>query len=167
MAALPERIDVWRAAAQRKLFAGRIVAGRLPRLAGLLAAGDDELSFSLEFGSEALAGPFVEVAIEGALTLTCQRTLRPYRHAIGLRVRLGLIREEREEAGLLPGYEPLLVSAEGTIDPRDIIEDELILALPLIPRDPAAGNGDGPITSGPEAEAVENPFAVLKRLLPD
>lgn len=167
MVGLPERIDVWRAAAQRKVFAGRILAGRLPRLAGLLAEGDDELSFSLEFGSESLAGPFVEVAIEGALTLTCQRTLRPYRHPIGLRVRLGLIREEQEEAGLLPGYEPLLVSAEGTIDPRDIIEDELILALPLIPRDPAAGSGDGPIATDAGGEAEENPFAILKRLLSD
>ncbi|GIX33702.1 MAG: hypothetical protein KatS3mg125_1658 [Lysobacterales bacterium] len=162
-----DRIDVWRAAAQRKVFSGRVLGGQLPRLAPLLAASDDEIVFSLEFGSEALAGSFVEVSIEGALTLTCQRSLRPYRHPIGLRLRLGLIREEREEAGLLPGYEPLLVPSDGFIVPRDILEDELILALPLIPRDPAV-SGEGPLAFGdPEAETAENPFAVLKRLRPD
>jgi uncharacterized protein len=167
MGGLPERIDVWRAAAQRKIFAGRLRGGQLPRLAGLLAAEDDELAFSLEFGSESLAGPFVEVLIEGALTLTCQRTLRPYRHPVALRVRLGLIREEREEAALLPGYEPLLVPADGAIVPRDILEDELMLAMPLIPRDPAAGGEERVVFGEEDAPAPENPFAVLKRLRSD
>lgn len=165
MSGLPEKIDVWRAAAQRKVLSGRVRSGTLPRLAGLLAA-DDELCFSLEFGSEALAGPFVDVSIEGALTLTCQRSLRPYRHPIALRVRLGLLRDERDEAGLLPGYEPLLVPADGAIDPRDVLSDELILALPLIPRDPELESVEQPIVADEQAETAENPFAVLKKLWP-
>ena len=45
------------------------------------------------------------------------------------------IEDESEEAALPPGYEPLLI-ADGQVNLADVIEDELILALPVVPLKP-------------------------------
>ena len=65
--------------------------------------------------------------------LRCQRSLQPFVLPARVEQTLGLIREEAEEAGLPPGYEPLLVPEDGRIVPIDLVEDELILALPVVP----------------------------------
>jgi len=101
------------------------------------------------------------------LTLTCQRTLESFVLPLTVDSRLGLIRNEREEAGLPPGCEPLLVAEDGKLNPADVIEDELLLALPLVPVDPDSSlppevTGPGPEQSA--AEATDNPFAVLRGL---
>ena len=45
------------------------------------------------------------------------------------------IEDESEEAALPQGYEPLLI-ADGQVNLADVIEDELILALPVVPLKP-------------------------------
>jgi len=101
------------------------------------------------------------------LMLMCQRTLEPFEHAVDREVRLGLVRSEDEVAGLPGDYEPCLVGDE-PVHLMDLVEDELILAVPLVPKSDralpdellearAAPDGDDPV---PE----NNPFAVLATL---
>ncbi|MDW8479534.1 MAG: YceD family protein [Xanthomonadales bacterium] len=163
MEGLPDRVDLWRMVVQRRVFSGRILAGGLARLRDLLAAADDELRYVIEFGTDELGTPFAAIAIDGHLTLTCQRSLEPYREPVAIRTRLGLIRDEREEAALPPGYEPLLVPVDGKIDPAELLADELLLALPLVPADPRVAPLGEPVAP-PTPAAGEHPFAILKRL---
>jgi uncharacterized protein len=83
--------------------------------------------------------------------------------------RLGLIRPERDEAGLPPDCEPLLVAEDGRLNPADVIEDELLLALPLVPVNPDSRLPDEvtghDLAEDPVGEGhSENPFAVLREL---
>ena len=78
--------------------------------------------------------------------------------------RLGLIREEADEAGLPEGYEPLLLSEDGALRPAELVEDELILAVPVVPVKPGteAMERDWPVREEEQRQA--SPFAALARL---
>ena len=88
---------------------------------------------------------------------------------IAVDTRLGLIKLERDEAGLPPDCEPLLVAEDGRLNPASVIEDELLLALPLVPVNPDSSLPDEVTGSNLTADAAgeerpENPFAVLREL---
>ena len=136
----------------------------MPRLEGLLARADGEARFELQFGRDDIGTAYVDVHVEAEPWLLCQRTLEPFRYQLNRDVRLGLITDESEEAALPPGCEPLLVG-EDPVRVTDVVEDELILSLPLV----ATCDGEpldasfGEVGSEPEEEK-ENPFSVLAAL---
>ena len=141
----------------------------LGRLCGALAGNEGEVDYRLDFGRDELGTDYVDVHAQAPLTMICQRTLEPFVLPVTVDNRLGLIRRERDEAGLPPGCEPLLVPEDGRLHPADVIEDELLLALPLVPVNPDsslpdAAIDDGVAGQGDAAEQENNPFAVLREL---
>ena len=162
--ALPERVDASRMVQARRSFQGTLPLASLGRLRGSLAAVDGVAKYDLEFGRDALGTDYLAVRVEADLPLTCQRTLEVYRQPVRLDQRLGLIRNESDEAALPPGYEPLLI-ADGQVSLADVIEDELILALPVVPLKPGVPMDWS--DAAPEEDAEEkaaNPFAALAGL---
>jgi len=153
-------------ASARRILEGRLPLSALPRLCSALFDRQGEVCFRLSFDREALAGAYVELALETRLPLQCQRSLRRFEFPVQLRQRLGLIRDEAEEAGLLPGYEPLLVPENGELRAADVIEDELILAIPVVPMDPDAApeHQDWPPPSSAPEPQRPHPFAALAAL---
>lgn len=164
-AALPETVDVWRMVTQGRCFEGSLPLASLPRLAESLTGTDGSLAFVLEFGRDEFGIGFVSVQVKGNLPLLCQRHLESFDWPVVVDSRLGLIRKEEDEAGLPPGYEPLLVQ-EADIRPLDVIEDELILALPLVPLSPGEDSEEEAVIWSSDTERPEkpNPFAALSAL---
>lgn len=151
----------------RRSFAGTLPVAAMPRLCGMLAGNEGTAQYALDFGRDEFGTAYLQVHVEAPLTLTCQRTLEPFVMPLTVDSQLGLIRSEREEAALPPGSEPLLVAEDGRLNPAEVIEDELLLALPLVPVNPDSSlppevTGPGPEESVPEAN--DNPFAVLRGL---
>jgi uncharacterized protein len=151
----------------RRIFQGRLPLSALPRLATSLAATHGEVDYELDFGKDEFGISGVRVRATAALPLTCQRSLEIFDFPVSIDARLGFIVNEDDEAGLPPGYEPLLLDASG-LRPADVIEDELILAIPVLPVRPGTQEmqhewkDDG----AAEAAAKPNPFAVLKNMKP-
>lgn len=166
---LPESVDAWRMVSARRSFEGSLPVAALKRLCEALASSEGTVCFQLDFGRDALGTDYVEVRAQAPLTLICQRTLEPFALPVEVDNRLGLIRREQDEAGLPPGCEPLLVAENGRLSPADVIEDELLLALPLVPVNPDSSLPDV-VTDGGDAEQdvaearQDNPFAVLREL---
>ena len=151
----------------RRSFAGTLPVVGLARLCEALADTRGTVEFTLDFGRDSLATSYVDVHADAALTLICQRTLEPFVLPVTVNTRLGLLKHERDEAGLPPDCEPLLVPADGLLHPADVIEDELLLALPLVAINPGSTLPD--VAAPLEADAVgdgdeTNPFAVLRGL---
>lgn len=163
--ALPERVDTSRMVQARRSFQGTLPLASLGRLRESLATADGVAVYDLEFGRDELGIAYLGVHVETEFPLTCQRTLEVYRHPVRLDQRLGLIESENEEASLPAGYEPLLV-ADGHVNLADVIEDELILALPVVPLKPGAPLEwqDAPEASDAADEDAPNPFAELAKL---
>ncbi|MCW8808752.1 MAG: YceD family protein [Rhodanobacter sp.] len=153
----------------RRSFEGTLPVAAMSRLCEMLASADGSVRFGLDFGRDELGISYVDVRAEASLSLICQRSLESFLLPVAVSARLGLIRLESEEAGLPPDCEPLLVPENGRLNPADVIEDELMLVLPLIPVNPDSRIPDE--VTGPEPEDFsadqgrsENPFAVLRKL---
>lgn len=173
--ALPELVDAWRMVTAGRIFAGRLPLASMTRLADSLADTDGEAEFELHFGRDDFGIGYIDVRVQAALPLICQRSLERFAFPVSIEQRLGLIANERDEAALPEGYEPVLLDASPEVDMAALIEDELILALPLVPS--KDGNGDEApqtwSTGEPdeeelqESEAAKNPFAALASLKQD
>lgn len=154
--------DFGRLAQQRRAFEGRLPLADCGRLRGMLAHVDGAVEYSIECAPDALGRPELRVRVAGSLPLVCQRSLAAYWHPIAIDARLGVIGREVEEDALLASQEPLLIGAEGK-RLAEVVEDELILAVPVVPRDPAAVQAAMAVTdSNADAGTTDGgPFAML------
>lgn len=97
--------------------------------AGSLVDTDGECVYSLQFDQDPLLKvAYVELSIDVELPLACQRSLQRFLYPVQIRQRLGLIRDEADEAALPAEYEALLVPEDGMLRAVDMIEDELVLS---------------------------------------
>jgi uncharacterized protein len=161
---LPERIEVERAVTTGRVYAGVLPLANLPRLTSLLADAQGEVSYELKFGRNAIGQRSVSLQADAALPLTCQATLDRFEFPVHIDAHLGFVKDEADDAGLPEGYEAALTD-DGMVDPAALIEDELILAIPVVPRKPDAVLKQP--AAKPEEAADEqrpNPFAALTAL---
>lgn len=150
--------------AAKRLFDGRLPLSGMPRLRPVLADADGDCRFEVEFGVDAMGMRYVDVRAEAELPLLCQRSLERFLHPVRINQRLGLITDESQEAALPEGVEPLLLDASGELNPAGLVEDELILAVPVVPIDPASAEIEAEWPEEAEAEEKPNPFAALAAL---
>lgn len=150
--------------AARRQFEGCVPLSAMDRLGGSLADTEGECRYALEFGRDALQVPYVELSLEAGLPLVCQRSLERFVFPVKTVQRLGLIRDEAEEAALPPDYEPLLLAEDGLLRPVALVEDELVLALPVVPVAPGSEPVERDWTAGEEELQAASPFAALASL---
>jgi uncharacterized protein len=174
---LPPRADPWRAAAAGERLEGWLAPERVARVAGACAGLGDDLAVRLEFGVDEAGTTFVDVDVEGVYDFVCQRCLGPMRARRRDQARV-LIARDDTEARLLETRGEVLVCAPGASLALDaLVEDEVLLALPLAPYHPPDEGGPAcraPESTGPAPpdEVVptdtggnaEHPFAVLATL---
>lgn len=159
----PELVDPWRMIDMRREFGGTLPVSRLKRLQSLLADSSGTLAFDLSFRRDTLDRALIDVTVNGEVQMVCQRSLEPFAVTVAVENVLALYRHEAEERGAECEYDPILVS-EGQISIAELIEDEVMLALPLVPKNPHYAVIE-PAVEEPEPEAKQpNPFAVLKQL---
>ncbi len=128
---LPVHIDPLRMAEAGRLLEGEYSVAEMDRLRDSLLDSSGKVAVSLEFGIDAEGIRYMKGRLQSELTLECQRCLQAMQAPIDAEIALGLVRSN-DAAELLPShYEPLLVESDALFL-RDIIEDELLLALPLV-----------------------------------
>jgi uncharacterized protein len=158
---VPEVVDAWRMVATKREFEGRVPLANMSRLRGSLVDDAGEVNFMLSFGTDSLKLPFVELRVNAQLPLECQRSLQRFLLPVELQQRLGLIRDEADEAALPPDYEAFLVPEDGMLKLLNLVEDELILALPVVPVSPDVDAVERDFMPTAEETASASPFAAL------
>ena len=153
--------------AARREFEGRIPLAAMTRLASSLSDTEGEVGFRLAFGTDALRIAYVELEIDAELPMECQSSLKRFLLPVQISQRLGLIRDEADEAALPEEYEALLVDADAMLRPAELVEDELILALPVVAVAPDAEAVERDFAPPTEETASANPFAALAGLKRD
>jgi uncharacterized protein len=165
---IPEHIDPFRYAEQSLQLEGVVKLTDMPRLSANLFATDDKVAVHLQFGVDEQGINFIKGRLNAKLILQCQRCMEPYIYEIMPNFALGLV-STVDEANALPElYEPALAK-EGSLALRELIEDEIILNLPIIPRHELEGckvKLSMPDLNGVNGKQVEksNPFHVLSTL---
>lgn len=135
--------------------------GDFPRLRDLLANEAGEVAYRISGMRDERGRPALRIEVSGTLALRCQRCLEPMPFAVKTDEMLVLaasaaeIHDEPADA-----HAPDRVVAGREMALRDLIEDELLLAVPYAPRHEScstAGMGD-------HAGKI-SPFAGLKGLM--
>ncbi|HSW13105.1 MAG TPA: YceD family protein [Solimonas sp.] len=164
---IPARIRVSSAAAHQEHYEGELPLQSLSRLREVLADTDTRLRVRLQARQrEGYATLVGELA--GELALNCKRCGARYLWPLQAGIDWRLVADEATERALMQECEPLLVEND-ELALREAIEDEVLLALPMLPRCESCENA---VAAQPEvAEPVEeeprreNPFAALKKQL--
>lgn len=164
---LPVHIDPIRFAETGRELKGRIAFSEMERLSTMLHESSGEAEVELNFGVDHEGIRFMRGRIRAEVKLQCQRCLGALPLAIDTEMVLGIV-SERDPRELPSYYEPLPVGAE-PIFLRDIIEDELILSLPIVPKHadgqcPKQPNGGAEDSRESHSATEGNPFAVLAGL---
>lgn len=160
---LPAFIEPVRLAELGRTLEGRLPVARLRRLAEVLADRQGEVEVRLEFEREPRSRSVVRGSIRGVLRLTCQRCLQPFELALDLPVHLVVVRSDAEAERLAAEEDPLLVGDAQALSLAELVEDELLLALPQVPAHPPPGCRP-PAGSETATGAGSSPFAALDSL---
>lgn len=156
--------------AARRGFEGSLPLASMVRLRDSLVDTEGEVRVAIEFDRDALRVSYVELRIDAELPLECQRSLQRFLHPVRLVQRLGLLQsgadqdEEAGEAALPEGYEPLWLPEDGVLRPAELVEDELILAVPVVPVAPGTQVLERDWSPAADEVASSHPFAALSAL---
>jgi uncharacterized protein len=153
----PERLT-----AKGTVFEGSIRPGDLEALADELASPDGELRYRVTARLDSARRRVVSCIINGFVFLTCQRTFEAYRHEVAIEDRLVLVGSEQE----LPPFEEEgdredFVVATEPVDVRGLVEEAVILSLPMVPCKPGL---EPEPEAGQRGEGKPSPFAALAGL---
>jgi len=142
---------------------GTLSISDLERLDDTVANHEGELRYRVTATLDKRRRKVVSCTIEGFVFLTCQSSLEAFRHAISLEDRLVLVDDENQ----LPPIEEEddtedYLVADEPLDIRDLVEDAVLLSLPMVPRKP--GLEEAGMAAGKPAAQKESPFAALASL---
>lgn len=155
-----DRIDPATFATKPKVWKGVLKPGDLPRVRDLVASPDGELQYEVSAFLDKQRRKVVSCIIKGFAQLTCRVSMEDFRYAIDVEDRLVLVDDESALPPIeMESEEEDFVVAEGPLDVRGLVEDAVILALPMIPRKPGIEEVPKEDASPPR----ESPFAALKR----
>lgn len=135
-------------AAREAEVSGEIELKRLSRLRDMLHADEGSVRASLCFGPSQRGWVRLRLAYEATLRLVCQRCLDPMDFEARDESKLGLVETAASEALLPEDFEAVLLEEE-RFNPAQLLEDELLMALPLVPKH------DDPAQCGPLARELD------------
>lgn len=163
---IPFKIHAAHALAHGEQYDSEIAVKLLPRLAQVLAGPAGKLQVKLE-ATRAPGYPTLRGRVQGPLPLDCQRCGQRFDWPLDLALNLRLVSSDAEERNALHDSDPYRVEND-ELPLHQIVEDEVLLALPMMPRCAACENAPRPPAEAVKTEAprgAENPFAALKKQL--
>jgi uncharacterized protein len=160
-------IDSLDFAGNGRQISGEIPVAGLPRLLDVLEDPRGTLQYTVRGGADKQGNPLLDVSITGSCRLRCQRCLGALEHLVRLDTRL-LLRDQASldalDGDVADGEEEEFDSilADAHLDVLDMLEEEILLSLPIAPKHEfgACRAADG----GNMQEEEKNPFAILAKL---
>ena len=161
-------LDVDRLSRGETEVAFEVPLSELPRLRSRIAGIGGSVRGTASFGRRS-GFAAAELALTGRAILQCQRCMQPMELALESRSEVALILAEADAAEVPDELEPVL-AREGRISAGELVEEELLLALPIVPLHEKAGECAVPPAApllaeeGPE-HVTQRPFEGLGDLL--
>ena len=158
---LPLTLDPVRTAQKRLDYQGIYTPDQVERVAESVVSVDSDVECSMSF---AVLNGDAKVTV----TLECQRCGKPFTHQVYTTYCFSPVRSDEQAEALPEAYEPIEVNEFGEIDLLAMVEDEIILALPVVPVHDSehceVSEADMVFGELPEEAQKPNPFAVLASL---
>jgi uncharacterized protein len=164
---LPVHVDPLTLADRGRALSGVVPVSACHRLGHWLASDEGDFAVELQFGRDEKGRRVLTGRVRGRVMLTCQRCLGTYGLDLDLPIGVVLVDSEAEAETLPEEVDALVIGDSATMHTVDMIEDDLILALPLIAKCPdtkecvpAVEVFDSERMSGQDA-GTQRPFADL------
>jgi len=114
--------------------------------------------------------PWIHLKAHTALPLVCQRCLAPVDVPVAVERSFRFVADEATAAAEDDEADEDVLAQSRVFDLVELVEDELLMALPVAPRHESCPEAVTMSAGGPEFEAAlgrrQNPFAALARLKP-
>ena len=191
----PHDLDLFEFARSGRQAAGLVRVSQLPRMLNEVPAEAPERESAFTWQAEGATQPelqddgtegpqpYLRLAIHGSAWLECQRCLTPYLQAFNVDATYRIVNTEAEaEEFPLDEDEVDVIVGSAHFDLIDLIEEELLLSLPLVPKHDVCPEVHESLVSGVAGEEGEgdeagedgaeeggepdrpNPFAALEAL---
>ncbi len=167
----PRSLDLGSFCRSQSSLSGARPLAAFERLAQSFSARPDGAAdWSVDGTTVSIAGAVTEVWLHlrahAVVPLQCQRCLQTLAEPLRVDRRLRFVRSDDEAARLDEELDDDVLVLPPRLDLHELVEDELILALPLVPRhahcpDPLPLQDDDVVA---QATPAPNPFAVLASL---
>jgi uncharacterized protein len=163
---LRRRYQVQKEVSQKGYFEGEIALSELGRVGELLHPGQSDLegrkiTLKFEFVRNEYELPMLVGHLETSLELECQRCLKALEWPLTLDFSLMI---DASDELVRDSSVDTLYSEDGFIDIVEVVEDELILAIPLVAMHEDTACNENWQVSESETTIKDNPFAVLQQL---
>ncbi len=172
----PDWIQPERAAQARRQIIGSMPVKAMTRVVDLLDMPHAEedgtdgvdiepMNFDVQFWRDEQRNVRVDCELNGQVPMLCQRSLKRYWQPIRSASSLVVIESESALSSISEDLEPK-VCPDGKLKLMELIEDELILALPIVPLDPNTEPVEATedFEQQPPEQNEDNPFAALAEL---
>ncbi|MDU0355314.1 23S rRNA accumulation protein YceD [Paraglaciecola aquimarina] len=170
---LPKQVDPVKSATKRSDYRGIVATSEMPRLLEVVVDIADQIDVEIKFSKDEQGLTYFQGHMACLASLRCERCNQAYEHQIDVSFCFSPVQSsEPEESDELPEvYEPVEVDDHGEINLFQVLEDELILSLPIVAlhAEEDCGQKRDKMSFGKIEPADErpNPFAVLKELKRD
>ena len=161
---LPDRVDCVRLAEEAAVLEREFALADLPRLQDLLAEPSGSVAARYAFDLVDGSRPGATISVEAAPQLVCQRCLMGF--AIPVSASSEIEFASSESAAPADSPREIYVMTSGLVSLRELAEEELLLALPVIAACTTPEScGREPTLDADAADAPRRPFAGLQELL--
>ncbi|MDR3431954.1 MAG: 23S rRNA accumulation protein YceD [Rouxiella aceris] len=165
---LPLAVDAVRTAQKRLDYIGVYNAEQVTRVAASVVSVDSDVQTSLSFDIDNQRLAFIKGQSDVAVTLECQRCGKTFEHQVHTTYCFSPVANVEQAEALPEAYEPIEVDEFGEVDLLAMIEDEIILSLPVVPvhESEHCEVSDADMVFGKLPPEVDkpNPFSVLASL---
>ena len=131
---LPIEIDPFRLAQNGLKLEGKLPVSTMKRLTESLSDNEGEVSVSMDFDIDETGLPYMHGRFHSKLSLICERCMAPMSIELDVECFLAILKNERKIDELADMYDPWIIENSDPVRLSSVVEDELILSLPLVPR---------------------------------
>lgn len=165
---LPKEIAPLRLAQNGLKLTGQLAVADMPRLQQSLRSDEGVIKVNIAFDMDEIDTPYMRGEFATTVSMTCERCMTAMTVDLNVNSLLAIVINEQKIAGLAEQYDPWLLKSSDDVSLSSVVEDELILALPLVPRhDEACLPASQWFSSDEWVDEVEekiSPFAILSTL---
>lgn len=165
---LPLTLDPVRTAQKRLDYQGVYTPDQVARVAESVVSVDSDVECAMSFAIDNQRLAVLTGDTRVLVSLECQRCGKAFSHQVHTTYCFSPVRSDEQAEALPDAYEPIEVNEFGEIDLLAMVEDEIILSLPVVPVHDSehceVSDADMVFGELPEEAKKPNPFAVLASL---
>jgi len=165
---IPQQVDALKACTQGATYEGLIMPQGLPRLSAAVVSIQREVTVKIDFFRDENGYRVVTGEMDALIAVECQRCLSALDFDLHAEMDLAIVTSDEQLERLPTECEGWLLGEDAVADLYQAVEEELLLALPIVAYH-QGGNclAQDQYSSGDVVESVsskKNPFAILGAL---